>query len=168
MTGPVSINTCTCCQGEHSGPALSYGADAPAVWRPEFAGEPDSMLSEDLCVIRGEAFFIQGMIEIPVRDTGEVFSWGVWTSLSKQSFGRVIDRWEDPDRDREPPYFGWLSTELTPYPLSTINLRTHVHTRPPGRRPGVELEPTAHPLAVEQREGITSARVRELAGLLAG
>ncbi|MFE6856425.1 DUF2199 domain-containing protein, partial [Streptomyces sp. NPDC057674] len=60
-------------------------------------------------------------------------------------------------------YFGWLSTELSLYSPSTINLKTHVHTRPVGHRPRIELEPTDHPLAVEQRTGITLARVREIA-----
>ncbi|WP_308294565.1 hypothetical protein [Streptomyces sp. RKAG290] len=32
-----------------------------------------------------------------------------------------------------------------------------------GRRPLIELEPTDHPLAVEQRNGITLDRVREIA-----
>jgi hypothetical protein len=43
---------------------------------------------------------------------------------------------------------------------------THVHTRAVGRRPFVELEPTDHLLAVEQREGITQERVREIAELV--
>ena len=30
-------------------------------------------------------------------------------------------------------------------------------------RPYVDLEPTDHPLAIEQREGITAARAREIA-----
>jgi hypothetical protein len=32
-----------------------------------------------------------------------------------------------------------------------------------GTRPHIELEPTDHPLAVEQRRGITVARVIEIA-----
>jgi hypothetical protein len=35
-----------------------------------------------------------------------------------------------------------------------------------GERPSVELEPTSHPLAVEQRNGITVARVHEIAETL--
>ncbi len=46
---------------------------------------------------------------------------------------------------------------------TTLNLKTHVHSRPVGERPYVELEPTDHPLAVEQRTGITVDRVREIA-----
>lgn len=61
------------------------------------------------------------------------------------------------------PYFGWLTTELALYSPSTTNLKTHAHTRPLGQRPFIELEPTDHPLAVEQRTGITMDRVREIA-----
>ena len=59
--------------------------------------------------------------------------------------------------------FGCLTTELPIYPVSTLSLKTNVRTRPVGERPLIELEPTDHPLAVEQREGITLARVIEIA-----
>ncbi|MFE7803030.1 hypothetical protein [Nocardia sp. NPDC057440] len=38
-----------------------------------------------------------------------------------------------------------------------------MRTQPIGNRPLVELEPTDHPLAVEKRTGITSARVHWIA-----
>jgi len=53
-----------------------------------------------------------------------------------------------------------------PYPPSTLNLKTILHTRPLGERPLIELEPTDHPLAVEQRNGITLTRVQEVAEAL--
>jgi hypothetical protein len=68
-------------------------------------------------------------------------------------------------RRRENVHFGWLSTSLPLYP-ETLCLKTNAHTRPLGHRPFIELEPTDHPLAVEQREGITRARVREIAEVL--
>jgi hypothetical protein len=114
-------------------------------------------------VIRGQHYFVKGMIEIPVIDSDEVFSWGVWASLSRESFSRAADLWDTPGRETETPYFGWLTTELLVYPATTLNLKTRVHTRPVGERPFVELEPTEHPLAVEQRTGITLNRVREIA-----
>ncbi|WP_084700817.1 DUF2199 domain-containing protein [Streptacidiphilus anmyonensis] len=168
MSDTAHSFTCPCCQGEHTGPSLSYGAEAPDLWHPDFATDPASMLTDDLCAIKGQAFFIHGLIEIPVRDTGETFSWGVWASLSPQSWARTLEHWEDPNREDEPPYFGWLSTELPLYGTTTVNLKTHVHTRTLGRRPFIELEPTDHPLAVEQRDGITAARVAEIADLLLG
>ena len=71
--------------------------------------------------------------------------------------------WTSPRRADEPPYFGWLSTSLPAavYP-QTLQLKTHVFNQAVGRRPLIVLEPTDHPLAVEQREGITTARVHAL------
>lgn len=166
MSSTAHTFTCSCCHGEHVGPALSYGAKAPDLWRPQYAEDADSMLTGDLCSIKGQAFFIHGLIEIPVRDTGEIFSWGVWCSLSAPNFARVVEHWQDEDRDQEPAYFGWLSTELSLYGVSTINLKTQVHTRSIGWRPFIELEPTGHPLAVEQREGISAARVAAISELV--
>jgi hypothetical protein len=71
--------------------------------------------------------------------------------------------WNTEGREAERPYFGWLSTELALYSEGTTNLKTNAHTRPVGKRPLIELEPTDHPLAVEQRTGITQDRVREIA-----
>lgn len=90
------------------------------------------------------------------------FVWDVWVSLSETNFKRASDRWHDPNRIEEPPYFGWLCNSLPGYP-ETLSLKTNVHTRPVGIRPFIELEPTEHPLAVEQRDGITMARVIEIA-----
>jgi hypothetical protein len=91
-----------------------------------------------------------------------MFTWGVWVSLSSSNFSRTTDSWNQPGRENEPPYFGWLSTELPLYEPSTVQLKTHVHTRPVGEKPFVEVEPTDHPLAVEQRTGITMARVQQI------
>jgi hypothetical protein len=84
-------------------------------------------------------------------------------SLSRDSFRRVLDRWTTPGREQDAAYFGWLSTQLPVYPAETLNLKTEVHTEPVGTRPHVVLEPTGHPLAVEQRNGITTDRVQEIA-----
>ncbi|MEU3664342.1 DUF2199 domain-containing protein [Streptomyces sp. NPDC032940] len=142
---------------------MNYTADAPAVWDPSFTGADDCLLCSDQCVIRAEHYFVKGLIEIPVIGSDEVFSWGVWVSLSRDNFSRAADLWDTPGRESEKPYFGWLTTDLPLYSPTTLNLKTHVHTRPVGERPYVELEPTDHPLAVEQRTGITLDRVREIA-----
>ena len=108
-----------------------------------------------------------GAVVIPVTDAaGTEFDWGVWVSLSRDSFTRALSLWSAPGREREQPYFGWMSTELPLYRPSTLSLKTRVHTQAVGQRPLIELEPTDHPLAVEQRTGITLARVQEIAEML--
>ncbi|HXN55442.1 MAG TPA: DUF2199 domain-containing protein [Myxococcales bacterium] len=60
------------------------------------------------------------------------------------------------------PYFGWFMNYLPGYP-STLWLKTRAHLRPAPLRPVLELEPTDHPLALEQRNGISIDRFREIA-----
>jgi hypothetical protein len=43
-----------------------------------------------------------------------------------------------------------------------MDLKTRVHLRDYGPRPWIELEPTDHPLALEQRNGISIDRVAEI------
>jgi hypothetical protein len=145
---------------------MSFAWDAPGPYYAIPAEDRGSRcdLTSDVCVIDNEHFFIRGCVEIPVVDGPSPFVWGVWCSLSKENFKRTIEMWKVEGRENEPPCFGWLCTAIPGYPA--IPLKTHLHTRPLGERPFVELEPTDHPLAVEQREGITMARVREIASAL--
>lgn len=151
----------------HDNLPMEFGADAPALYNsiPVSERESRSELNQALCVIDDEFFFIRGCLELPVIDNDEPFVWGVWVSLSKDSIKRCYETLDQDGRESEQPYFGWLSTSLPLYP-ETLNLKTHVHTRPFGVKPFIELEPTDHPLAVERREGITMDRVREIAARL--
>jgi hypothetical protein len=159
--------TCHVCGQHHDELPMDFAAEAPAAYCSVPVEERDRRctLTSDLCVIDGREFFIRGCLEVPVVDGSRPFVWGVWTSLSERSFKRVWDIWDLPGQEAEPPFFGWLCTSLPLYP-NTLLLKTHVHTQSIGRRPLVELEPTDHPLAVEQRCGITMDRVRQIVGQL--
>lgn len=157
---------CRSCDHWHDGPPLAFAWDAPAYWSDGLSAEPDNVLEPEICVIKGQGFFVRGLIEIPIFDSAEIFTWNVWVSLSKDNFVRSLEMWDKPGRETQPPYFGWLSTDIPIYPLPTLNLKTNLHTRALGERPAIELEATDHPLAVEQREGITWPRVQEIAELL--
>lgn len=122
-------------------------------------------LGSDDCVIDGKYFFVRGCIEIPVIAEEEPFSWGVWVSLSEQSHADWVKHFHVAQRSQCGPYFGWLNAWLKPYP-ETVNLKTHVHLRNNGIRPLIELEPTDHPLAVEQRLGISRQRVAEIYAMM--
>jgi hypothetical protein len=157
--------TCGSCGERHEGLPFSYGIDAPDYWSDGLADDEHSVLTDEQCIIKGEYFFVRARIVIPVLDASTDFDWGVWVCLTRASFTRTIELWTTPGREREEPYYGWLSTAL-PYEPSTLNLKTHLHTQPVGHRPLVELEPTDHPLAVEQRTGITVARIHQIAEAL--
>ena len=155
---------CSCCGQFHAELPFDYGADAPDAFYSIPADERDARceLTSEICMIDEREFFIRGSLEIPVLDGPRPFVWGVWASISESSLKRIGELWETPGRENEPPYFGWLCTSLPMYP-ETLLLKTNIHTRPVGSRPFIELEPTDHLLAVEQRTGIDMARVREIA-----
>ena len=111
------------------------------------------------------SFFVRGCasIEIPVHGADEPLIWGVWVSLSEMSFKTWLKVFEQEHRSHVGPFFGWLNAWLKPYP-DTANLKSRVHLRNHGLRPIIELEPTDtdHPLALEQRNGISVHRVAEI------
>lgn len=153
---------CSSCGAVHRG-MPAFGADAPLSYYvvPREERATRCALSADFCVIDDEAYFVRGCLEIQVQGEEEPFSWGVWVSLSEASFKQWLEFHPEEKRAHIGPFFGWLDAYLKPYP-ETMNLKTRVHLRDGGIRPFIELQPTDHPLAFEQREGISAARVEEL------
>jgi len=153
---------CTSCGDTHEG-MPSFGAHAPLRYYevPSDEREQRCSLGSDDCVIDEKWFFVRGCIEIPVHGEEEVISWGVWVSLSEPSYVQWLNAFKNEKRSQTGPFFGWLNSCLKPYP-DTVNLKTMVHLRDHGIRPYIELEPTDHPLAIEQREGISVERVAEI------
>jgi hypothetical protein len=153
---------CKSCDQWHEGvPALA--AAAPLYFYAIPANERDArcVLTTDTCVVDDEFFFVRGCLEIPIHGSDQPFEWGVWVSLSQQNFEKFLDLFEIEHRAQEGPYFGWLSASIAGYP-ETENLKVKVHLRDNGIRPFIELEPTDHPLSVEQREGISLNRLAEI------
>ncbi|MBL8267522.1 DUF2199 domain-containing protein [Steroidobacter sp.] len=154
---------CTTCGQYHDELPLCFGSPAPALWlqMSEAEREQRGQISSDQCIVDNEHYFILGRVMLPVVDGPESFCWLAWVSLSRENFRRASELWHTAGRESEPPYFGWLQSSL-PYSQSTLSLRTRVLTQPLGERPLIELELAEHPLAIEQRQGITMARVREI------
>lgn len=153
---------CVSCGQVHRG-MPTFGAHAPLSYYevPEEERGKRCCLGTDDCVIDEKWFFVRGCIEIPVHEEAEPFIWGVWVSLSEVNFKQWLACFDAPKRSHTGPFFGWLDAWLKPYP-DTVNLKTQVHLRDKGTRPYVELEPTDHPLALEQRNGISKQRVAEI------
>jgi hypothetical protein len=163
--------TCSVCGKRHQGLAFSWGFEAPAHWIEEFAERPSDryFCNEDVCWLLDDAGaparFVRGLIEIPTHEgTGDeaTFSIGAWVSLSETNFTWLMEHWEADDREQGDLWFGWLSNSIPVYP-ETLNLKTNVRLQGPNLRPLITLEPTGHPLAVDQHRGVTLARAHELA-----
>lgn len=152
---------CESCGRWHEG-APSLGADHPLHYFavPQEERATRCSLTSETCVIDGEVFYIRGCIEVPIRGSTDIISYGAWVSLSKASFDRFVQLLTADQRENAESFFGWLSDPVPTYP-EFKHLKTRVHLRN-AVRPYIELEPTEHPLAVEQRLGALPSRVQEL------
>ncbi len=147
--------TCPVCGKTHDGlPDAAFRAPIYYDCMPEGERSSHASLTSELCTIYDEDFFVRGCLAIPIKTTSEVFSWGVWVSLGRGDFSRYSELLAEKLPPGEGPWLGWLSNQIPGYP-DTLSLKAKVFLRELGQRPGIELEPTDHPLAVHQRVGIS-------------
>jgi hypothetical protein len=151
---------CATCGEEHDGlPDLGMEAPDPYLDVPDEERAVRTTFTPDRCVVRdedGEHYFVRGVILIPVHARAEPFGIGAWVSQSRENFERYAAN------AQMGPTFGWLVNRLAHYEETTFLLKTRAHFRSGDQRPTIELEPTDHPLAVEQRRGITIVRAWEI------
>ena len=157
---------CRTCNEIHTGvPAWHFDAPVQALAIPQEERVTRVALTADDCVIDGREFYLKGLLELPVHGITQPFVWGVWLSVSEESHGRFVALFQDENRRAGESFFGWLCNSLPGYPETQL-LKTRLHVREYPMRPWVELEPTDHPLAVDQREGLSQQRAIAIAEAL--
>ena len=157
------VYTCTCCGRQETGlPAIAYGSPDIYFGSSDEDKEQRFSLTSDQCIMDDEFYFVRCVLQIPILGTDETLEWGVWSSLSEQSFDAYQDYYDCDPPDDLPPFFGWLSTALSGYP-DTTSLKCDVHLRGDNQRPLIELQENDHPLSIDQRNGISVERALELA-----
>jgi hypothetical protein len=151
---------CSIC-GELHDDLPDLASDRPDMWWgvPEEERGRRIKLTSDLCVIDGEDFFVRGVIKIPVDHAPLPFGIGVWVSLKHEHFLKYV---QFPESAEIGPFFGWLCTRINYYPEETLFMKTMVHFQNGSLRPEILLEPTDHPLAVDQQNGITLEKAWEI------
>jgi hypothetical protein len=159
---------CTTCKQFHSELPISYGCDQPDSYlslspedRPRRAA-----LAASQCVIDNYKYFIRGLVEIPILGLSEPLLWGIWASVWKEDFEEMDNHWHVQGREKLiGPYRGRLNNSLSEYP-ETLNLKCTIQVRPVGERPLFYIDEPDHPLAIEQRQGISLERVQQIASKL--
>ncbi|HWG87794.1 MAG TPA: DUF2199 domain-containing protein [Candidatus Acidoferrales bacterium] len=156
--------TCSCCGQRHEG-SPSFGCKAPMHYEELSDEDKQSIatLTDDLCQIdhpEGADYFARVVLELPIHGVAEPFLWGVWVSLSQESFEKYTSTWGE--HDESDSYFGWFSNHLPYYP-NTVNLKTNVRPRNGGARPILELQPSDHPLAIHFQNGMTIQEAQQIA-----
>jgi hypothetical protein len=137
------------------------GTDRPDPWWGIPAEERTRRieLTSESCIIDDDEFFIRGVIEIPIHGHPDPFGFGVWVSQKKENFFQYLEK---PDSAEIGPFFGWLCTRVAFYQEDTFLLKTMAHFRDGNIRPAIELQPTDHPLAIDQRNGISQEKAWEI------
>jgi hypothetical protein len=149
--------TCSHCGEIHSGSPFSFAADYPDPYANlrRDQREARAVISSDQCIIDQDQFYIRGCLEIPIRESDEVFMYGVWVRVYEHVFDEIEDFWEVEGREsRIGPYKGRLVNELKIYP-DTLNLRLEIRIQKVGKRPLFFSEDSHHRLTVDQLFGIT-------------
>lgn len=116
-------------------------------------------LTDDLCVINNEDYFIRVILEIPIMNHAEPFLWGVWVSQSKENFEFYKENFDKNLEGRHT--FGWFSNVLPGYE-NTLNLKTQSCFQEQGTRPIIEIGECDHQLYKDFIHGITLKRAQEI------
>lgn len=154
--------TCTCCGEVYDEMPLCFGGDYPDFY---FTVPPDERefrieKAESLCGIDKEHFFHRGRIVIPIIDHPEPLIFNVWTSISEENLSTRTTQWNYPERIPNEPYCGWLQTIVPTYG-DIINIKTNAQEEGVGTLPSIWITEEDHPLAVDQRNGITLKEATE-------
>nr|WP_237212715.1 DUF2199 domain-containing protein [Ruegeria lacuscaerulensis] len=171
---------CSQCGKTHVGsPSFAYRYPTYYFDVPEDEREKRVRATEDLCQIDpssdedGDAtiYCIRVILEIPIKGAKEPFTWGVWVTQSKESFEKYVDTFDEDQSSQSS--FGWLPVTMPFYKSSEAgapfeHLECDVHWGSPGQRPKACLWESEHPLAVDQRSGISWQKASEMANLISG
>jgi hypothetical protein len=153
---------CEVCGGTLDGLPFTLRVDCPSAWTADVAIHPQSELLHAQCVIGGERFFLHGVILMPITDADGDFEWGIWVEVAEDDFIARCSRWSIRGREHDLPVRARLAVVLPGYGGSTVGLPGLLQDRAVGHHPLFTIADTGHPLARDQRYGITTARVHEL------
>lgn len=156
----------TCDELHHGVPDLAF--DAPFYWTGEIVAEPNdkvhcegNFLSADFCVIDGEDYFIRCFMRVPIRGMEEDWSYGIWSSVSREHFEQYVDHFRTGSHPTDQPWHGWLANRLRTYP-DTLAMACDINPEGAGNRARVEVANTDHPLAVHMRSGMPPEKLIEI------
>lgn len=150
---------CSFCGQTHDElPEISYMRPAAYFELPQDQREERAGYTDDLCIIDGERFFIRGTLPLPIKDTDDQWSWGVWAEVFEVNYERYLDLWDAEEADEEPPFWGRLSGGVKAYPDSD-ELEVNVYLQSGNQRPIFKVVPEDHPLGIAQREGVTMEQI---------
>jgi hypothetical protein len=106
---------------------------------------------------------VRAVLEIPVHGLDSPFSFGCWSTLSRENFDKYLTGFDGGNYPDMGPWPGWLCNKLENY-LGNDPIAVWVIPQTDRQRPKLFVQLDDHPLAIDQDNGITPERVLELYG----
>lgn len=159
----TDLVTCTVCGKTHTlvNSELAFGLPDEIYALAETERTVRCDISSDICAIDRNRFFVRGLLPLRVKGRRKKYCIGVWSEISEEAFSRIYSRWHDPDQANEPRLSGSLANRLPLHRNSSLGLPVAIQLTGPKTRPEFYLEPTNHPLYLEQAKGIDGHRAVE-------
>jgi hypothetical protein len=120
--------------------------------------------SDDLCVIKWERYFAKGVIPIQVEGREQKYCIGAWVEFNEPDFKRIVELWQDPNQDKEPPFKGKLANNI-PTSRNSFGLAVEVRLISPTKRCEIYILDKESGLFAEQSAGISEHRAFEFTGV---
>jgi hypothetical protein len=162
MTADSYRWTCPCCGKEKVGLPMDLAYNAPGPWDGLTHEEREaSRLDKDFCRIvypDGQRdHFIRAMMLLPVPALDEDFGFGVWVSVSENSWNAYEEGFDSGEYAIK-GCFGYLMHHIPGYEGSYL-LHCDVKFQPGNQRPTIHLHEVDHPLVEAQLHGVDVAQV---------
>ena len=161
MRLPLRFKCSNCDQWHEGVPGWAYPFPMVYFDVPESEREERCYLSDDLCVVDDQRFFVRGCIDLPVCEHSDVLVIGAWVEVSEEDFFEFQDLLGVEKREMFGPYSGKLSAAIPTYE-NTEGLKVSVLLKDGGTRPSLRLETPAHRLTIEQRGGLPMERLQSI------
>lgn len=167
-SGRLDRVRCPKCGAEHDFGDMepSFAFPDAYVEVPETERDFRTIVGPEDCRIRdlddtNHRYFLRVVMPVPVRGKASPCRWGVWVEVECEAFERTRELWDSPNQAGEPPFEGTLANRVPAYP-TTLGLQGTVQLSGPTTRPSFTLlRNLDHPLASEQRLGVSTERVTQ-------
>lgn len=153
---------CASCGVSHNDLPMDIGYRLPAAYFaiPEQDLEKRVVHTDDTCIIDGIAFFIRGILPIPVPELDNTFCFGPWAQISKSDFDRYRKYFDINPHENEPALTGQLSGNLIGYENSD-GIRLDIVLQKDGQRPVFNVVDQEIRLYADQQNGVDVATIHQ-------
>lgn len=153
---------CPTCDESHEGLPTDLAWRLPDdVWAvPEAERDARARFSADLCDMDGR-FFVRGVLKVSFQSIDGYYGWGAWVEVAEHDFNRYLALFRE-DASGEPAVDGRLANDIPGYG-GTLGMPVSVRFGTAAQRPTfTALQGSTHPLAREQRDGMSNARYHDI------